>query len=208
VANMLQTAGADSVLTMDLHCTQVQGFFDIPVDNLRGIYTFMDHFKKHLAQDGDFVAVSPDLGSVARVRYFAEGLQLPLAIVDKRRQKANEAEVMNVIGEVKDKNVMLLDDMIDTGGSLLGAATAIKNMGAKDVYACITHPLLSRDASERIGKSILKKMILLNTIAVPAEKQPANMKILSVANYFANAIRCIHTGDPINEIYAYDPIKG
>jgi len=203
VADLIAAAGVDRVLSMDLHCPQLQGFFNVPVDHLRGVYMFINYYKEHLMHKGDFVVVSPDLGSVARVRAFAESINLPLAIVDKRRPSANVAEVMNVIGggDIRGKNVIFLDDMLDTGGSLLHAVAAIKALGANSIYACVTHPILSGDAKERVEASDLEQLVVLDTIQVPPEKRPANMKILSVAKYFANAIRCIHDGTALSSLF-------
>ena len=203
VANLLTAAGVDRVLAMDLHCPQLQGFFDVPVDHLRGINLFAKYYNDHLAHLGEFVVVSPDLGSVSRVRTFAEKIDLPLAIVDKRRPKADVSEITNIIGgeEIKGKNVILLDDIIATGGSLLNAAQSIKDLGAKSIYACVTHPVLSGDAKEKVESSVLDKLLVLDTIHVPPEKRPMNMEILSVAEYFARAITCIHEGTAISALF-------
>ena len=156
-------------LTMDLHASQIQGFFDIPLDHLQGNVTFVDYFMKKFPEDvynhEDFVVVSPDVGSVARARNFASKVHMGLAIVDKRRPKANVSEVMNIIGDVKDKNVILLDDIIDTAGSLCGAANALKELGgAKEIYACASHGVLSGPAIERIEKSAINEVLFLDTI--------------------------------------------
>ena len=147
---------------MDLHAAQIQGYFDIPLDHLHGGPILAEHFKKKNIQD--LVVVSPDLGSVGRARTFAEQLDAPLAIIDKRRPKANVSEVMNIIGEVKDKNVILIDDMIDTAGTLVNGAEALKKFGAKEVYSCCTHPVLSGPAIDRIEKSVLKEVVVLDTL--------------------------------------------
>ena len=204
VANLLTSAGVDRVLTMDLHAPQIQGFFDIPLDHLRGTYIFTKYFKDNLSDKGDFIAVSPDMGSVSRVRAFAENIDLPLAIVDKRRPKADVSEVTNIIGgqEISGKNVILLDDIIATGGSLINAATEIKKLGAKNVYACVTHPVLAPSAKKRIEDSALDKLLVLDGIHVQEERRPENMEILSVAEYFAAAIRCIHEGTPISALFS------
>ncbi len=166
VANMITAAGADRVLTMDLHATQIQGFFDIPVDNLLGNPVFVDYYaKKFGTKCEDMVVVSPDVGSVARARAFAQKLHMGLAIVDKRRQKANQCEVMNVIGDVEGKDCIIFDDMIDTGGSMCNAAKAIVEVGgANNVYACASHGVLSGPALERLNNSVIKEVALLNTI--------------------------------------------
>ena len=195
VANLITAAGADRVLTMDLHAAQIQGFFDIPVDNLMGAKIFAKHYAKIFGKNNeDVMVVSPDVGSTARVRSFSMSLGLNMAIVDKRREKANQSEVMNIIGNVEGKTCILLDDIVDTAGSLCGAAKAIKDIGgAKEVYACATHGVLSGPAIDRINDSCIKELLLLVTIPYPADK-PACDKIryLSTASVFAEAIRRIY----------------
>ncbi len=193
VANMLVAPGVDRVLTMDLHANQIQGFFDIPVDNLFGNPIFVDYYaKKFGAVCEDMVVVSPDVGSVARARTFAQKLHMNLAIVDKRRQKANQCEVMNVIGDVEGKECILFDDMVDTAGSLCNAAKAVVEVGgAKKVYACASHGVLSGPALERLEKSCIEELALLDTIPAPvgeAELAKARIKYLTVAPMFAEAI--------------------
>ena len=194
VANMLVAAGVDRVLTMDLHANQIQGFFDIPVDNLFGNPIFVDYYaKKFGAHCEDMVVVSPDVGSVARARTFAQKLHMNLAIVDKRRQKANQCEVMNVIGDVEGKECILFDDMVDTAGSLCNAAKAIVEVGgAKNVYACASHGVLSGPALERVTDSYIKELALLNTIPVEMGAGCEKIKYLSVAPMFAEAIERIY----------------
>ena len=182
VANLLTAAGADRILTMDLHANQIQGYFDIPVDHLLGGRILMEHFEKMNIED--LVVVSPDHGSVARARTFAQYLDSPIAIVDKRRPKDNVSEVMNIIGDVRDKNLIILDDMIDTAGTLCNAAEALKKFGAKNIYACCTHPVLSGPAIERIQNSELTEVIVLDTIPLPEEKRIEKIKILSTAPLF------------------------
>jgi ribose-phosphate pyrophosphokinase len=201
VANLITTAGADRILTMDLHCSQLQGFFDIPLDHLVGVPVLARHYKKCFGDLSNFIAVSPDLGSVSRARNFAEKLNIPLAIVDKRRPRENVSEVMNIIGDVKDKNVILVDDMVDTAGSLTGAAEAVKKFGAKDVYACCTHAILSGPAAERIEKSVLKELVALNTIEIPSDKLMDKLKIITVEQIFADAISRIHEGLPVSVLF-------
>ncbi|MDR1687798.1 MAG: ribose-phosphate pyrophosphokinase [Clostridiales bacterium] len=201
VANLITTAGADRILTMDLHCSQLQGFFDIPLDHLVGVPVLARFYKKSFGDLSDFIAVSPDLGSVSRARNFAEKLNIPLAIVDKRRPKENVSEVMNIIGEVKDKNVILVDDMVDTAGSLTGAAEAVKKFGAKDVYACCTHAILSGPAAERIEKSVLKELVALNTIEISPDKTMDKLRIITVEQIFADAISRIHEGLPVSVLF-------
>lgn len=203
VANLLTAAGVDRVVSMDLHSPQVQGFFDVPFDHLRGTNLFAKYYKDNFADKGEFVAISPDMGSVSRVRAFAEKLDLPLAIVDKRRPKPDVSEVTNIIGSeyIKGRNVILLDDIISTGGSIVNAAHAIKQLGAKAVYACVTHPVLSEGAKEKIENSALDKLLVLDTIYVPENNRPVNMEIISVAEYFAEAIKCIHLGNAISALF-------
>ena len=193
VANMITAAGADRVLTMDLHADQIQGFFDIPLDNLRGNPLFVKYYFDKFPADTheDMVVVSPDVGSVSRARLFAQKLHMGLAIVDKRRQKANHCEVMNVIGDVEGKDCILFDDMVDTAGSLCNAAEAIKKIGgAKRVFACATHGLLSGPAVERIEGSVFEELVFLDTMPLPeAAKQSKKIKQISASDLFAEAIR-------------------
>ena len=203
VANMLVAAGADRVLTMDLHASQIQGFFDIPVDNLAGNPIFVDYYaKKFGGACEDMVVVSPDVGSVARARAFAQKLHMNLAIVDKRRQKANQCEVMNVIGDVAGKDCILFDDMVDTAGSLCNAARALVEVGgAKSVHACASHGVLSGPALERINGSVIQELALLDTIpAIDTEACP-KIKYLSVAPMFAEAIERIYQEVSLSKVY-------
>ena len=203
VANMLVAAGVDRVLTMDLHANQIQGFFDIPVDNLFGNPIFVDYYaKKFGSVCEDMVVVSPDVGSVARARTFAQKLHMNLAIVDKRRQKANQCEVMNVIGDVEGKDCILFDDMVDTAGSLCNAAKAIVEVGgAKNVYACASHGVLSGPALERVTDSYIKELALLNTIPVEMGAGCEKIKYLSVAPMFAEAIERIYQEISIAKLF-------
>ncbi|MBO5560146.1 MAG: ribose-phosphate pyrophosphokinase [Firmicutes bacterium] len=204
VADIITSAGADRVVTMDLHCAQIQGFFNIPVDHLTGMPIIAGYYSTKFADTMDeFVAVSPDLGSVTRTRSFAEMLDIPIAIVDKRRPKPNVSEVMNIIGEFRGKNVILFDDMIDTAGTITNAANIIKEKGAKNVYACCTHPVLSGAAIERIERSAIDELVVLDTIPLPPEKRIAKITQLSTAKSFANAIYRIHEGLPISVIADY-----
>jgi len=204
VANLITTAGADRVLTMDLHANQIQGFFDIPVDNLLGSPVFVDYFRtKFAAVHDETMVVSPDVGSVARARAFAQKLDMPMAIVDKRRQKANSSEVMNIIGDVHDKHVILLDDMVDTGGSLCHAAEAlVKIGGAKSVTAAASHGVLSGPAVQRITESVLDEVVFLDTIQ-PSEAALAcpKIKYLSVAHMFAEAIDRIFAEISVSKLF-------
>ncbi|MEG0803926.1 MAG: ribose-phosphate pyrophosphokinase [Pygmaiobacter sp.] len=203
VADLICKAGADRVLTMDLHAAQIQGFFDVPVDHMQGMPILAPYFEKKIAEEKDknFIVVSPDLGSVTRARTFAERLGLPLAIVDKRRQKANVSEVMNIIGDVKDKDVIILDDMIDTAGTLCNAAKAIKNAGARSVCAAATHAVLSGPAIERIEASVLDEVILLDTIKLEPEKKIDKIKVLTTAPVLAEAIARIYSDKPVSTLF-------
>ncbi len=204
VANLITEAGADRVLTMDLHALQIQGFFDIPVDNLFGAPLFASHYLRRFGYGAEnMVVVSPDVGSVARARTFAMKMGLGLAIVDKRREKANHSEVMNLIGDVEGKDCILLDDLVDTAGSLCGAArAAIEVGGAKSVYACATHGVLSKPAIERLEQSPIQELLLLDTIPYPTD-QPAceKVKYLSVAPVFAEAITRIYEEVSISSLF-------
>lgn len=203
VADLITTAGADRVLTMDLHAPQIQGFFNIPVDHLVGSRLLVSFLKNKVKSHTDeYVVVSPDLGSVTRVRAFASKLSLPIAIIDKRRQRANVSEVMNIIGDVENKKVILVDDMIDTAGTLCNAATAvIKNGGASEVMACATHAVLSGSAIERIKSSPIKELFLLDTIPISKEKFIDKFNILSVSSLFAEAIERIYEDVPVSSMF-------
>lgn len=199
VADMLEAAGADRVITMDLHASQIQGYFEIPVDHLLGMPILRKYFEKEHIDD--LVIVSPDHGSVPRARKMAEPLDAPIAIVDKRRPRPNVSEIMNIIGDIEGKNCILIDDMIDTAGTITNAANALKEMGAKSVRACATHAVLSGPAIERIETSAIEELVLLNTMPIPKEKMIDKMKILSVGPLFAEAMQRIHTNGTISELY-------
>ena len=203
VANLITAAGADRVLTMDLHASQIQGFFDIPVDNLLGNPVFVDYYAKKFGEKcEDMVVVSPDVGSVARARTFAQKLHMGLAIVDKRRQKANQCEVMNVIGDGEGKDCSLFDDMIDTAGSICNAAKAIVEVGgANSVYACASHGVLSGPALERLNNSVIKEVALLNTIPESMGEGCSKIKYISVAPMFAEAIERIYQEISIAKLF-------
>ena len=204
VADLLTAAGANRVLTMDLHAAQIQGYFNIPVDHLLGGPLLADYFiSKGLEDKDDVVVVSPDLGSVTRARKFADNLHAPIAIIDKRRPKANVSEIMNIIGEVEGKKCILIDDMIDTAGTITNAANALKDLGAKNVYACCTHGVLSGPAMERINKSAIEELVMLNTIPLDEEKNSPKIRSISVAPLFAEAIRRIYDDQPISKLFEY-----
>ena len=203
VANMIVAAGADRVLTMDLHASQIQGFFDIPVDNLLGNPIFTQYFhQRYEGHEDETIVVSPDVGSVARARAFAQKLGMGLAIVDKRRQKANSSEVMNIIGDVRDKKVILFDDMVDTAGSICGAAQALVELGgATEVIACASHGVLSGPAIERIEKSALKEMVFLDTVPARPEVKCDKIKYISVAHMFAEVIERIYEEVSVSKLF-------
>ena len=197
VANLIQNAGIDRLITMDLHAGQIQGFFDIPVDNLYGSVIFRDYIKSK--QFGDPIVASPDIGGVARARYFADKLGLDLVIVDKKREKANQSEVMNIIGDVRDKDVILIDDMIDTAGTMCKAADVLKQRGARSVIALGTHPVLSGPAFERIESSVLDEVVVTNSI--PLARKSEKIKVLSVVPLFAEVIRRIHHNESVDSLF-------
>jgi ribose-phosphate pyrophosphokinase len=200
VANLITVAGASRVLTMDLHAGQIQGFFDIPVDNLYASPTLIEYLRTRF--NNDLVIVSPDTGGVERARAFAKRLDASLAIIDKRRQAANVAEVMNIIGEVEGKAVVLLDDMVDTAGTLTKSAEALKQHGALAVYACCTHPVLSGKAIERINESPIEELIVTDTIPTHTDtRSTKKIKVLSVAELFGEAIKRIHNNESVSSLF-------
>ena len=206
VANMITAAGADRVLTMDLHAAQIQGVFDIPVDNMLGSPVFVKYYMNKFSEDrydhNNFVVVSPDAGSVGRARNFAAKVHMDLAIVDKRRQKANFCEVMNVIGDVKGKTCILFDDLVDTAGSLCNAAAALVEVGgAEKVYACASHGVLSGPALERLENSYIEELMVLNTIPMPAGYTGEKIRQLDVAPLFAKAINRDYTETSISSLF-------
>ena len=199
VANLIVAAGADRVLTMDLHANQIQGYFDIPVDHLLGMPILAKYFQDMHLEDP--VVVSPDHGSVTRARNMAQYLNCPIAIIDKRRPEPNKSEIMNIIGNIENKNCIIVDDMIDTAGTICNAANAIKELGAKSVRAAATHPILSGPAVERIEASAIEELILLNTVPLPEEKRLLKMTTLSAAPLFAEAMTRVFTNGSISVLF-------
>ena len=201
IANLLATSGASRVLTVDLHAEQIQGFFDIPVDHLYSVPIFIEYYEKK-AND-DWVVVSPDAGRTNRVRAFARrlGQNIPIAIIDKRRTGPNQSKVLNVIGEVKDKIALLYDDMIDTGGTLVDAAQALHENGAREIFASVVHPLFSREASSRVMNSSIKEIVVTDTIPLAKERMNQKIKILSIASLLGEAIMRIHQAESISSLF-------
>ena len=199
VANLIVAAGADRVVTMDLHANQIQGYFDIPVDHLIGMPILAKYFKEKNLED--VVVVSPDHGSVTRARNMAEYLDCPIAIVDKRRPEPNKSEIMNIIGNIDGKNCIILDDMIDTAGTICNAAAAIKGLGAKEVYSCATHAVLSGPAIKRLDESVIKEVVLLDTIPIDKDKMIDKFTTLSVAPIFAEAMTRIFTNGSVSKLF-------
>ena len=197
VANMMQTAGINRVVTMDLHAGQIQGFFDVPVDNLYGSLIFLDYLKEKNLKNP--IIASPDVGGVARARSFAKKLSLDLVIVDKRREEANKSEVMNIIGDVAGKDVILIDDMIDTAGTIVKAAGAFKEQGAKSVSAFCTHAVLSGPAYERIESGALDGLVVTDTI--PLKQESDRIKVISVAPLFGEVIRRVYHDESVNSLF-------
>ncbi len=200
VANLITVAGADRVLTMDLHAGQIQGFFDIPLDHLFAVNTFVDYFTRKRVIP-DLVVVSPDVGGIKMARAYAKRLKADLAMVDKRRINSEDTEVLDIMGEVKKKNVLIVDDLVSTAGSLVQAVRALKEAGACDVYAAISHPVLSGPAPERLASSPLKEMVVTDSIPIPKERKLDKIKVLSVAPLFAEAIRQIHREESISGLF-------
>jgi ribose-phosphate pyrophosphokinase len=201
VANLISNAGASRVLCVDLHAGQIQGFFDIPVDHLYAGPLIASELKKMDLQDGNTVVVSPDVGGVARARALAEHLGTPIAIIAKRRPEANKVEIMEIIGDVMGKRCLMIDDLIDTGGSIVQGAQALMDRGAKEVHACCTHGVLSGDAIERVENSALSSLLITDTIPIPAFKKISRIRVLSVANLLADAIRRIHEDESVSELF-------
>ena len=201
VANMITDAGADRVLALDLHAPQIQGFFDIPVDHLLGAPLLANYFLDNEMLQNDIVVVSPDHGGVTRARKLAEFIHAPIAIIDKRRPKANVAEVMNIIGDVKGKKAILIDDMIDTAGTITLAAQALQDAGATAVYACCTHAVLSGPAIERLENSVIKEVIVTDSIQLPEEKMSPKIVQVTVSQLIAEAIKRIHENRSVSPLF-------
>ncbi len=201
IANILVSSGANRVLTMDLHAEQIQGFFDIPVDHLYATPVFLEHY--HTSDLKHYVIVSPDAGRANRVRAFARRLyqDLPIAIVDKRRTGPNQSIALNVIGEVEGKTALIYDDMLDTGGTMIDAANALKDQGAKEVYGCVVHPLLSGDASQNIMESCIKELVVTDTVPLSKEQSVEKISVLSVAGLLGEAIVRIHRAESISSLF-------
>ncbi|WP_099353519.1 ribose-phosphate diphosphokinase [Fredinandcohnia onubensis] len=199
IANLLETAGADRVITLDLHAPQIQGFFDILIDHLMGVPILSEYFKAKNLED--IVIVSPDHGGVTRTRKMADRLKAPIAIIDKRRPRPNVAEVMNIVGNIEGKTAILIDDIIDTAGTITLAANALVENGAAEVYACCTHPVLSGPAIERIQNSKIKELVVTNTILLPEEKKISKIKELSVAPLIGEAIVRVHEQQSVSTLF-------
>jgi ribose-phosphate pyrophosphokinase len=199
IANLLETAGATRMLTMDLHASQIQGFFDIPVDQLLGVPILSEYFQNKGLED--IVIVAPDNGGIVRARKMASRLQAPIAFIDKRRPEPNVAEIMNIIGNIEGKNAIIIDDLIDTAGTITLAANALVEKGAKSVYACCTHPVLSGPAISRIESSPIKELVVTNTIELPDEKLLNKIKSLSVVPLLVEAIDRIHNEKAVSPLF-------
>jgi len=201
VANLIEVAGADRIISMDLHAAQIQGFFDIPFDHLYGSSVFKGQFD-HLEED--LVIVSPDVGGIKIARAYAKLLNCGLVVIDKRRPKQNTVEIVNIIGDVKDKDVLIVDDLIDTAGTFVGAVSALKEKGAKKIFGAITHPLLSGEAVERIEKSDLNKLFVTDTIDFRVKQDSDKIKIISASDLFAEAIRRTFNDESISSLFNID----
>jgi ribose-phosphate pyrophosphokinase len=199
VANLLTTAGASRVLTMDLHAGQIQGFFDIPVDHLYAINVLSPYFSEKNLKN--LTVVSPDVGGVKMARAYSKTLDAPLAIVDKRREGPKQVSVMNIIGDVKNQNVVIVDDLISTGGSLAEAGAALKKAGALDIYACIVHPVLAGNAVKKINESVIKELVVSNSIPTEDKKACTKLTVLSVAPVLAEAIKRTHLNESISSLF-------
>jgi len=199
VANLLSTSGADRVLTMDLHAPQIQGFFDIPVDHLYSSTVFTEHIREMKLPE--LTVVSPDIGGITLARAYAKRLNAPLAIIDKRRPKHNEAEIFHVIGEVKNRNILIIDDIVDTAGTLCKAAVALKDQGAKDIFVACTHPILSGTAIERLSEAPITRLWITDTIALPEEKRLDKIEVVTASGLFGEAVKRIHSEESISSLF-------
>ena len=204
VADLLTTAGADRILAMDLHTGQIQGFFNILVDHIYSTSVIVDYLKKLNIPNDDLVVVSPDMGGVARSRYLAKQMDTPMAIIDKRRNRHNEAIAVNIIGDITNKTCIMFDDIIDTAGTICGAAQLLKDKGAKDVYVCATHPVFSGPALERLEKAPIKEVVVTNTIPLNKNFLPEKIKQLSVAPLLGEAISRIHDGESVSALFGFE----
>lgn len=202
VANMLTVAGADRILALDLHAAQIQGFFDIPVDHLMGAPLLANYFIENNLDQDDCVVVSPDHGGVTRARKLAEFLKTPIAIIDKRRPRPNVAEIMSIVGDVENKRCIIIDDMIDTAGTITLAAKALKEKGAKEVYICCTHAILSGEAVNRLQEAPVEKVIVTDSIEIPEEKKFDKLAVISVAQLVGEAIRRIHENRSVSPLFS------
>ena len=204
VADLLTTAGADRILAMDLHTGQIQGFFNILVDHIYSTSVIVDYLKKLNIPNDDLVVVSPDMGGVSRSRYLAKQMDTPMAIIDKRRNRHNEAIAVNIIGDITNKTCIMFDDIIDTAGTICGAAQLLKDKGAKDVYVCATHPVFSGPALERLEKAPIKEVVVTNTIPLNQNFLPEKIKQLSVAPLLGEAISRIHDGESVSALFGFE----
>lgn len=200
IADLIETAGASRIITLDLHARQIQGFFDLPVDQLMGVPVLAEYFKKKLPTE-EVIVVAPDNGGVGRARKMATILDAPIALIDKRRPKPNVSQVMNVIGDVAGKKVILIDDLIDTAGTLISAADALVDRGAEEIYACCTHPVLSGPAVERIKSSIIKELVITNSIYLPEGKQINKITSLTIAPLLADAVLRVHNNASVSVLF-------
>ncbi len=199
IANLLTTSGADRILTMDLHAPQIQGFFDIPVDHLYSATILADYFRK--LDIPEVTVVSPDIGGITLARAYAKRLNAPLAIIDKRRPKPNESEVMHIIGSVKDRNILIIDDLIDTAGTLCNAAAALRNNGCRDIFVACTHPILSGPAIERLQEAPIKKIVVTDSVYLPSEKLIQKIEVQTASKLFGEAIKRIHSEESISSLF-------
>ena len=199
IANLITNAGADRVLTVDLHAEQIQGFFDIPLDNLYAVNLFVDYFKKKKLKN--VVVVAPDVGGIKAARAYSKKMNAALAIVDKRRKSDSESEVMNILGDVNNKNVVIIDDMVSTAGSLVEAAAAVKRAGAKSVRAAISHPILCGPAIKRIKESVVEELVVTDSIPVSSDKKISKITVLPIAPFLGEAIRRIHSGKSVSALF-------